>query len=60
MSDADRMPPDDPFWDDPFHILAMWAYLHQAAEEGGPPSSEGTKRRAYRYFDRWKQGLDPW
>ena len=56
---ANADPLDDPFWDDGFHILAMWAYLHQAQAEGGPPGSEATRRRAYRYYERWKRGDDP-
>ncbi len=34
-----------------FHGCALAAYLDQAVEEGGWPSSEGTRRRAYRYYE---------
>ena len=35
-----------------FHGCALAAWLDQAAEEENwPPSSEGTKRRAYRYYE---------
>ncbi|WP_165063993.1 hypothetical protein [Paludisphaera rhizosphaerae] len=51
---------DEDFWSDRFHVLAFWAYAHQSAAEGGvAPSVEGTRERAYRYFERDKRGLEP-
>jgi len=41
----------DDILDSLFHGCAWAAYLDQAAEEGGWPSREGTRRRAYRYYE---------
>jgi len=42
---------DDDILDDLFHGVALAAYLDQAEAEQGWPSSEATRRRAYRYFE---------
>jgi hypothetical protein len=42
---------DDDIFDSLFHGCAWAAYLDQAAEQQGPPDSEATKRRAYRYYE---------
>ena len=42
----------DDILDGVFHGCALRAWLDQAAEEGSwPPSSEGTKQRAFRYYE---------
>jgi hypothetical protein len=42
----------DDILDGLFHGCALAAYLDQAAEEQSwPPSSEGTKQRAFRYYE---------
>ena len=41
----------DSILDDCFHGCAFAAFLDQAAEEGGWPSQEATRRRAYRYYE---------
>ena len=35
-----------------FHGCALAAYLDQAAEERGWPSREGTRRRAFDYYEK--------
>ena len=42
---------DDEILDDLFHGCAFAAWLEQAALEGGPPDSEATRRRAFRYYE---------
>jgi hypothetical protein len=42
----------DEILDGLFHGCALDAYLHQAREERGWPSSEATRRRAYDYFEK--------
>lgn len=42
---------DDDILDDLFHGCAFAAYVDQAIEEKGPPDSERTRRRAYRYYE---------
>jgi len=47
------MTPDhDDILDSLFHGCAWAAYLDQAAEERGWPSCEGTRRRAFDYFEQ--------
>jgi hypothetical protein len=41
----------DDILDDLFHGCAFHAFLDQAEEEGGWPSVEGTRRRAYAYYE---------
>jgi hypothetical protein len=41
----------DDILDDLFLGCAFAAFLDQAAEEGGPPSSEATRKRAYAYYE---------
>jgi hypothetical protein len=41
----------DDILDGLFHGCALTAYLDQAHEERGWPSSEGTRRRAFRYYE---------
>ena len=43
--------PRDDILDGLFHACALAAYLDQAAEEGTWPSSEGTRRRAFAYYE---------
>ncbi len=45
MTDADDI------WDDLFHGCAWAAYIDQAHAEQGPPNSETTRRRAFRYYE---------
>jgi len=42
----------DDILDSLFHGCAWAAYLDQAAEERGWPSREGTRRRAFDYFEQ--------
>jgi hypothetical protein len=42
----------DDILDGLFHGCALAAYLDQAAEERGWPSSEGTRRRAFAYYEQ--------
>ena len=42
----------DDILDSLFHGCAWAAYLDQAAEERGWPSCEGTRRRAFDYFEQ--------
>jgi hypothetical protein len=42
---------DDDIWDSLFHGCAWAAFLDEAAALQGPPDSEATKRRAYRYYE---------
>jgi hypothetical protein len=42
---------DDDILDDLFHGCALVAFLQQAIEQGGPPDSEATRRRAYRLYE---------
>jgi hypothetical protein len=42
----------DDVLDSVFHGCAFEAYLDQAAAEGGPPSCEGTRRRAFDYYEQ--------
>ena len=44
-------PDDDSILDDLFHSAAFSAFVHQAIEQGGPPDSEATRCRAYRYYE---------
>lgn len=37
--------------DDLFHGCAFAAFVEEAAQVNGVPSSEATRRRAYRYFE---------
>lgn len=41
----------DEILDSVWHACAWAAYLDQAREQQGPPDSEATKRRAYRYYE---------
>lgn len=41
----------DGLLDDLFHGCAVAAFVEQAAAEGGWPSPEATRRRAYRYYE---------
>jgi hypothetical protein len=41
----------DDVWDSLWHGSALAAYLDQAREERGWPSSEATKQRANRYYE---------
>jgi hypothetical protein len=41
----------DDIWDDLFHGCAWAAYIDQAHAEHGPPDSDATRRRAYRYYE---------
>jgi hypothetical protein len=41
----------DDIWDDLFHGCAWAAYIDQARAEQGPPDSETTRRRAFRYYE---------
>jgi hypothetical protein len=41
----------DDILDDLFHGCALHAFLDQADEEGGWPSVEGTRRRAFAYYE---------
>lgn len=50
--------PKDDILDDLFHSCALAAYLDQAALEGGRPSSEATRRRAYRYYEEELRAKD--
>lgn len=43
--------PADDFLDDLFLGCAFAAWIDQAAEQGGPPDAEATRRRAYRYYE---------
>ena len=45
------MTTNDDILDDLFHGCALAAYLDQAGAEQGWPSSEATRRRAYRYYE---------
>ena len=44
-------PEDDSILDDLFHGAAIAAFVDQAIEQGGPPDSEATRCRAYRYYE---------
>ncbi len=44
-------PQDDSILDDLFHGAALAAFVDQAIEQGGPPDSEATRCRAYRYYE---------
>ena len=49
----------DDLLSDPFHSVALWAYMEIAAETGHwPPDSKLTKRRAYDLFERQKREVD--
>jgi hypothetical protein len=37
--------------DDLFLACALTAWIDQSIEEGGPPSSEATRKRAYAYYE---------
>lgn len=41
----------DDILDDLFHGCAFAAFVEEAAKAGGPPCSELTRRRAFRYFE---------
>ena len=43
--------PDDELLDDLFTGCAVLAFVEQAIAQGGPPDSEATRRRAYRYYE---------
>ncbi len=45
------MPDDDDILGELFHGCALAAFVDQAIEEGRPPDSEATRRRAYRYYE---------
>ncbi|HJT77874.1 MAG TPA: hypothetical protein VJ739_11795 [Gemmataceae bacterium] len=46
------MTADDDMLDDAFHFAALRAYLEVAAETGGRPESEPTRRRAYQLYEQ--------
>ena len=48
---SDDVNPLDDLLDDLFHAAALAAYLDEASEHQGPPDSERTRRRAFRYYE---------
>jgi hypothetical protein len=44
--------PDDIF-DNPFHAIALFAYVDVAREQGGWPDSKTVKNRAYGEYEKW-------
>jgi len=48
---GDLLVGDDAFLDDPFHGAAWAAFADLYRELGGPPDSEATRMRAYRYYE---------
>ena len=52
MDRAPIIAESDEILDGLFHGCALAAFLDQAEEERGWPSSEATRRRAYRYYER--------
>jgi len=49
----------DKFWDNPFHSIALYAYVHTARKEGKWPEPEPTRRLASALFEnRHKDNLD--
>lgn len=42
---------DPDIFDDLFHGCAWAACVDQATADKGPPDSEATRRRAYRYYE---------
>jgi hypothetical protein len=42
----------DDIWDSVWHGCVWAAYFDQMAEDGAPPSSEATRRRAYAYYEQ--------
>jgi hypothetical protein len=43
---------DDDIWGSLWHGAAWRAYAELVAEQGFPPDSEATRRRAYDYYER--------
>jgi hypothetical protein len=51
LEQASVTPGKDDILDDLFHSCALHAFIDQAEEERGWPSLEGTRRRAYAYYE---------
>ncbi len=50
---------DPDIFDDLFHGCAWAAYVDQATADRGPPDSEVTRRRAYRYYEEALRQKNP-
>jgi hypothetical protein len=37
---------------EPFHAIALFAFVEQAMAQGGWPDCEATRRRAYAYYEQ--------
>ena len=61
MRRSDDVNPLDDLFDDLFHAAAFAAYLDEASLQQGPPDSERTRRRAFRYYEeelRFQKQMD--
>ena len=41
---------------DPFHAIALWAYVIEANKVQGEPHSDKVRRRAYKMYEDLKRG----
>lgn len=43
----------DDIFDNPFHAIALFAYVDVAREQGGWPDSEMVKKLSYEEYEKW-------